>query len=211
MGLFGGLLQGLGGIFGAVVGAHGNAKAVNKATDAQIAGIDKAIGEQRREYDTARADFKPYMDFGTASLGPLGDLLGINGNDKAAAAIASLKASPLYQSLFSNGQEALLQSASATGGLRGGNLEGASLDFGRDTLSSVIQNQIRNLFGAQSVGSGATGAVTDVGTHTADNISSGYTSIGNANFNRILGKQQVYNNLGDQIQKILSSIPTGGF
>jgi hypothetical protein len=211
MGLFGGILQGLGGIFGAVLGAHSNAKAIGKATNAQIAGIDKAIGEQQREYDTSRADFAPYMGIGTSALGPFGDLLGLNGNDAAAKAIESLKSSPIYQSLYGNGLETVLQNASATGGIRGGNTEGALAEFGRDTLADTMQRQIGNLMGAINVGQGATGSVTNVGQHTADQISSGDTSIGNAHFNAILGKQQVYNNLGDQIAKIIASIPTGGF
>lgn len=205
-------MQGLGGIFGAVLGAQSNAKAVKQSTNAQIAGIDKAIGEQQREYDTSRSDFAPYMDFGKAAIGPLGDLLGLNGNDAAGSAIASLKQSPIYQSLFNNGQEAVLQDASATGGVRGGNTQGALADFGRDTLSQVIQQRLSQLFGAANVGQGATGSVTQVGEHTADNISSGDTSIGNANYNKILGVNQVYNNLGDQIQKIISNaMGAGGF
>jgi hypothetical protein len=55
--------------------------------------------------------------------------------------------------------------------------------------------------GAAGVGQGATGSVTNLGEHTSDNISSGYTSIGNSNFNSILGRQQVYNGLGSQIQQ----------
>jgi hypothetical protein len=206
-------LQGLGGILGSIVGANDNSKAISKATNAQIAGIDKAIGEQQREYDTARADEMPWREFGLGALGPLGDLLGLNGNAASASAIANLKASPLFTSLFNTGQEATLQNASATGGIRGGNTEGALYQLGSNTLSQVIQQQIANLFGAQGVGQGATQAITNVGQHTADNISSGYTSIGNANFNKILGRQQVYNGLGDQIQKLLMSfmpVPGGG-
>lgn len=201
MGLFGGLLQGLGGILGSVVGGIGNNKAIKKASAQQQQYIQQAIDEQRRQYDTSRADFAPYMDFGKSSLGPLGDLLGLNGNDKSAAAIDTLKQSPIYQSLFSNGMEALNQNAAATGGLRGGNMQGATLDFGRDTLAQVIQQQISNLFGAQGVGSGATGAVTGVGEHTTDAIGSGLTSIGNSKYNSILGRQANWNNMGNQIQQ----------
>jgi hypothetical protein len=104
------------------------------ATNAQIAGINKAIGEQQREYDLGRSDFMPYMDFGKGALGPLGDILGLNGNDNAAAkAIAALKASPMFTSLFNTGQEAVLQNASATGGVRGGNTQGALYELGRTT------------------------------------------------------------------------------
>lgn len=210
MGLFGGILSGLGGILGDVIGGIENAHAISKASKAQQAGIQQAIGEQQREYDTSRQDFMPYMDFGKGALGPLGDLLGLNGNDAAGAAISNLQQSPLYQSLYRNGLEANLQNASATGGIRGGNEVRSLADFGSDTLAQVIQNQIQNLFGAQGVGSGATGAVTNVGMHTADNISAGDTSIGNSQFNAILGRQQAWNNMGSQINQTLMSIFGGG-
>jgi hypothetical protein len=211
MGLFGGLLQGLGGVLGAVVGASSNNKAIKNATKAQVEGINKAIDEQKYEYDTSRSDFMPWMDFGKTALGPLGDLLGLNGSDAAQKAIDALKASPLFTSLFNTGQEAVLQDASATGGVRGGNTQGALYELGSNTLAQVIQQQIANLFGASAQGQGATGSVANIGEHTADNISSGYTSIGNAMMNKILGQQANWNNLGSQISKIFTSIPAGGF
>lgn len=212
MGLFGGILSGLGGILGAVIGGSDNAKAVKNASKAQQAGIQKAIDEQQREYDLSRSDFMPWMTAGKTALGDIGDLLGINGADKAQAAIAALKDSPVYQSLFDNGQEAVLQNASATGGIRGGNTETGLADFGRDTLASVIQNQLANLGGLAGSGSNATGAVSALGAHTADNISSGLTSIGNSQYNSILGQQQAWNDMGAKISQIISSfMPTGGF
>lgn len=205
------MLQGLGGILGAVVGANSNAKAVSKEGKAQQAGLQAAIGEQQREYDTSRSDFAPYMGFGKSALGPLGDLLGLNGGDAASKAIEALKGSPIYQSLFNNGQEAVLQNASATGGIRGGNTQGALADFGRDTLSQVIQQQIASLFGAAGIGQGATGSVSAIGAHTADQISGADIGIGNSKAGVIAGRQAAYNDLADHINKILTSIPIGGF
>jgi hypothetical protein len=149
MGLFSAIAQ-VSGVSSAIFSARSPIpNAIAHATNQQIGEIDKAIGEQQREYDTTRSDFQPYMLFGKDALGPLGDLLGMNGGDKAAAAIAALKASPLFTSLFNTGQEATLQNASATGGIRGGNTEGALYELGQGTLAQVIQQQISNLFGAQ--------------------------------------------------------------
>lgn len=192
------------------VGAKENSHAIAHATNQQIAETDKAIAEQQREYDTARSDFKPFMDFGVGSLGQLGDLLGINGPDKASAAIAGLKNSPLFTSLFNTGQEAVLQNASATGGVRGGDTQGALYEEGANTLAQVIQQQIQNLFGGANIGEGSTASVTNVGEHTSDNISSGYTSIGNALFNKTMGQQQVWNNLGSQIQQMMMEAAKAG-
>jgi hypothetical protein len=57
--------------------------------------------------EQSRTDFAPYLSTGTSALGSLGDLIGTNGNDKWSAALAQLQQSPLYQSLFRNGQETL--------------------------------------------------------------------------------------------------------
>jgi hypothetical protein len=212
MGLFGGLLQGLGGILGMGLGAKQNAHAIAHATNQQIGGINQAIGEQQGQMAQNRTDEAPYTGFGTSSIGALGDLLGLNGPDKAAAAIAALKASPLYTSLFNTGQEAVLQNASATGGVRGGNTQGALYELGSNTLSDVIQNQIKNLFGGASIGQQSTGQLINVNQQGANNISSGYTSIGNALSNKTLGQQQVWNNLGSQIQQmIMQMAQAGGF
>jgi hypothetical protein len=212
MGLFSGILQGLGGILGMGLGAKQNAHAIAHATNQQIGGINQAIGEQQGQMAQNRTDEAPYTGFGTSSIGALGDLLGLNGPDKAAAAIAALKASPLYTSLFNTGQEAVLQNASATGGVRGGNTQGALYELGSNTLSDVIQNQIKNLFGGASIGANSTGQLLTTNQQGANNISSGYTSIGNALSNKTLGQQQVWNNLGSQIQQmIMQMAQAGGF
>jgi hypothetical protein len=200
----------LGGIVGLGFGASQSSHAIAHATNQQIGGINKAIAEQQGEMAQNRSDFAPYTGFGSAIMGPLGDLLGINGPDKAQAAIAALKASPLFTSLFNTGEEAVLQNASATGGLRGGNTEGALYELGSNTLAQVIQQQIANLFGGAQLGESATGKLVNVNQQGANNISSGYTSIGNALSNKTLGQQEVWNNLGDQIQKLFAQAAQAG-
>lgn len=210
MGLFSGILQGLGGIFGDIIGAKSNSHAIAHATNQQISGINQAIGEQQGQMVQNRTDEAPYTGFGAQSVGGLGDLLGLNGTDAASKAIAALKASPMFQSLFNTGQEAVLQNASATGGVRGGNAQGALYELGSNTLSDVIQNQIKSLFGGAQIGANATGNLINVNQQGANNISSGYTSIGNAMSNKTLGQQQVWNNLGNQIQQMIMSVAKAG-
>lgn len=206
MGLFGSIL-------GALIpplGAAQNAKAVGKASKAQQQALQQGIDEQRREYDTSRADFQPFMQFGTGSLGPLGDLLGLNGNDAASSAIDTLKSSPLFTSLYDTGKEAVLQNASATGGLRGGNTDAALYQLGQNTLSDVIQQQIARLFGAAGVGQGATGTVSNLGANMANNISNLDSGIGQAKAGGILGEQQVWNQFAQQLQQAIMMGVGGG-
>jgi hypothetical protein len=203
------------GAVGAIGGGLLASSGASKASNAQQKSDAAAIAEQQREYDTTRSDFAPYLGFGKSAMGPLGDLIGLNGNDASAAAINALKASPMYQSLFNTGQEAILQNASATGGVRGGNTQGALYELGSNTLSDVIQNQIRNLFGATGVGQGATSSVANVGQNTANQISAADIASGNARASGDLASSGawsgVLNNLVSQITRIAEPHYSGGF
>ncbi|MBB4857012.1 hypothetical protein HNO88_000309 [Novosphingobium chloroacetimidivorans] len=154
--------------------------AAKKAAAAQTAADQAAIAQQQQQYQQTRTDLAPWMQAGQSALGGQGDLLGLNGAGPQQSSIDALKASPLYASLFGNGQEALLANASATGGLRGGNLQGASMNFGRDTLSAVIQNQLANLGGVSQQGQNAAAQVGNFGANAANNISGALQSTGQA-------------------------------
>lgn len=152
MGLFSSIGKAIGSVVGGITGATAQAKAAKKAADLQAQQAQLALEESRRQFDIGQAAQQPFLQAGTDALGQYGALAGINGAGPQFEAITALHNSPLYNTLYARGQEALLQNASATGGLRGGNLQGALADFGRDTLSQVIQNQLANLGGIASMG-----------------------------------------------------------
>lgn len=74
MGLFGSVIGGL----TSIIGGNAQKKAANQAAKAQAQSAQLAIGEQRRQYDTSRQDFSPYLNAGTAALQQINDLLGIS-------------------------------------------------------------------------------------------------------------------------------------
>jgi hypothetical protein len=122
--------------------------------DASQAGVDQAIG-----------GLQPFADSGVSAALGINGLLGLEGADAQATALAQLQNSPLFASLFGNGQEAVLQSAAATGGLRGGNVQRSLADFGSDLFAQIIQQQMQNLTG-----------VADRGANAAGNILTGRTN-----------------------------------
>lgn len=201
--------MGLFSFVGGLLGAGSQKKAIKKATQAQIDALNKAIEEQRRQFDLTRSDFAPYLEAGTGAIGGLSDLLGLNGNDKAGAAIEALKGSPIYQSLYDNGLEAVLQNASATGGVRGGNTERGLAGFAGDTLSSVIADQLSRLGGLAGLGEGATNSVAGFGAHTADAIGNFFNQQGQARASGALAKgginAQMWNNAGSFLDSIVSA------
>lgn len=138
-----------------MLGAGSAKKASRKAEAAQIGYLDRALGEEHRQFDLTREDYAPYAGAGEQAVGAEGDLLGLNGPEAQQAAIARLQGSPMYQSLYRTGLEANLQNASATGGLRGGNEVRGLADFGADTLSRVISEQLARLGGVAGRGQAA--------------------------------------------------------
>jgi len=169
------------GAVGAIGGGILASKGASKAASQQAASDQAAINQQNAQYNQSRADFEPYRQAGVGALGQFGNLVGIGGTPQTMQeAIDKLRNSPYYQSLYRNGTETLLQNGAATGGLRGGNMQRSLADFGADTLSGAIQNQLGNLGGLISVGSGATTNLANLGQNNANAISNLTQAQGNA-------------------------------
>lgn len=206
--------MGLFSFIGGLLGGSAQKKGINKATDAQMQYLDKALGQQQSQYDTTRSDFAPYREAGTEAVGGYGDLLGLHGAGAAQAAIDALKNSPMFKSLFNTGQEAVLQNASATGGLRGGNTEHSLYDLGSNTLSQLISDQLSRLGGLAGLGEGATASGAAAGAHSADAMSALYGDQGGALASKYLAKAginaQNWNNAGGLLDSAVSAFLPGG-
>lgn len=173
-----------------------------KGTSSDSFGGDIAkFGEYHYNKDGARRDLSPY----TTTTGGAVDQQG---------AIDALKVSPLYQSLYRNGEEAILSNAAATGGLRGGNTQSSLYNLGADTLSNVIQNQLANLGGIANMGMGSAGQLGQFGAAAASNIGNSLTQQGQANSNAALLKgaytSNQWKNVGGALDSIGSAIAGGG-
>lgn len=86
------------------------------------------------------------------SLSAQRDLLGLNGPEAQASAYNQIEKSPIFTGLIKQGETGILQNASATGGLRGGNTQGALAQFRPALLNQLIQQQYSNLGGLTQVG-----------------------------------------------------------
>lgn len=202
--------MGLFSFVGGLIGGGKSKKASRNAEAAQLEYLNKALGEEQRQYDTSRSDFLPYLTEGKEGLTGYADLVGTNGADQQGAAISALQSSPLYQSLYRNGEEALLQNASATGGLRGGNTQRGLADFGADTLSNVIQQQLAQLGGLAGMGMGSTQAISNLGAQSATNRANLYGQQGQVRAGGILTRgginAQNWNNAGSFLDDAVSNI-----
>lgn len=144
--------------------------AAQTAADAQTQSSAAGIAEQRRQFDSIRELLKPYVDAGSGSLGAQKDLMGLNGAGAQKTAIAGIENSPEMAALTQQGENAMLQNASATGGLRGGNIQAALAKFRPQLLSQLIQQRFQNLGGITSIGQNAAAGTGNAGMNSANQI-----------------------------------------
>jgi len=140
---------------------------------------------------------------------------GVSANDAQLQAIQHLQQSPLYQSLYRNGQETLLNNAAATGGLRGGNMKHSLANFGADTLAQVIQQQITNLGGISGTGQNSAQNLGQLGQNNANAQSNLMNAQGQSQAGGILGSAGIWNNafnsIGKSFGNAVQNAPLGMF
>lgn len=167
-------------IVGGVGGLISGSSAAKKAASAQTKAAKNSIEEQRRQFDMIQEMLKPYVETGTTALGQQANLAGVNGADMQQRAINALEKAPQFQALMKQGEDAMLQNASATGGLRGGNLQGALAQFRPSMLNQQIQQQLGNLGGMATMGQNSAAQVGTAGQNMANAVSQQYGQIGAA-------------------------------
>lgn len=160
--------MGLFSFLGGLLGAGSAKKGSRKAEAAQLEFLNRALGLQEQQHTQDRADFAPFREAGVDATGRISDFLGLHGAPEQQTAIDELIASPWYQTLLRNGEEAVVQNASATGGLRGGNTQRSLADFRADTLATSIDRMLQQLFGVSGQGVGATTAGSAAGRDTTN-------------------------------------------
>lgn len=168
------------GLLGSVLGSRQQAKAADKASQAQQATTQASIDEQRRQFDHIQGLLRPYVQAGETALGQQSDLMGLNGVQAQQSAIDNLNNSPFLQSAYRQAENALLQNASATGGLRGGNMQSALADNRMNMLHGAYQGQLQNLGSMASIGQNAAVGVGNAGANFANNVASLNQNMGQA-------------------------------
>lgn len=201
------------------------ADAAAQATAAQTQAADTSIDEQRRQFDAMIELLKPYVESGQPALqqmagysniGPLAlekqsALAGLSGAEAQQQAINEIEQSPLFQAQIQQGEEALLQNASATGGLRGGNIQASLAQFRPAMLNQALEQQYSKLSGLTNLGVGASQNLASIGQasaagqaaqglQTASNIGTLLTQAGQAQAQNALTQgtiqAQQYGNIG---------------
>lgn len=199
-------LSAIGGVAN-IIGGISGARTQRRAANAQIGAAEAGIEEQRRQFDLIRELLKPYVDVGGPALQQQKDLLGLSGTGAQQTQISQIESSPLFQSLLRQGEEGILQNASATGGLRGGNIQGALGQFRPAMLQNEIENRYARLGGLTALGQRSAAGVGAAGQDMAGNVGSLLSLQGAARAQGILGRNQAMQGIGGGL---LSAAGQGG-
>lgn len=221
MGLFSGILKGVAGVIPGVSTIF-NGQAINKANKAQQAGIAAAQQAFQATQAEAKTNLSPYIAGGLEASNMRNRLLGLGDNltgtefnpytaqQQQAGALNVLGDSPLYKTSVRQGEEALLQNAAATGGVRGSNIQTSLAENRENLFAQVLQNYLSQLGGVSDDGLGASNSLAQLGANNASALGGLSVQSGNSNAGAILGQQNLSNQLSQQISSALAGLGGGG-
>jgi hypothetical protein len=187
------------GIGGSLDSSKQQQKAAQQAAGTQAEAAQAGISEERRQFDKLIELMSPYVTAGTGALSQQQALLGLGGTQAQQSAVGALERSPFFSALAQQGENALLQQASATGGLRGGNIQGALAQFRPALLNQMVQQQMSNLGGLTSLGQASAAGQAGAGMQSAGAIGNLLTQQGAALAGGQIAK-------GGQLQQQLGNI-----
>ena len=200
------------GLVGGAISADSQRKAANTAADAQKDAAQQGINAQNTQFEAVRKLLDPYVQGGNKAFGAQQDLSGLNGAAPQQSAIDALMRSPRFTSALQTGNNNILQNASATGGLRGGNTQSALGQFSPQLLAQIINEQFGQLGGISNLGQNAAAGVGNAGSANANNVSSLLAQQGAATAGGALANGRVnagYGNLIGQVGGFIGGY--GGF
>jgi hypothetical protein len=142
---------------------------------------NQQIAETQRQFGEVQRVLSPFITAGNNALGPLQQiqqtgqdslqgqraLIGLNGAQAQQAAIQGLSNSPEMAAYLQQGENAILQNASATGGLRGGNTQAALGQFRPQLLAGMISQQYDRLGGLTGLGANTSTMLYQTGQNAA--------------------------------------------
>ena len=212
---------------GGLIGSSMTASATRSASETQAGAAQAGIDEQRRRNEAVQQLLAPYVQAGGGALGAYAPyqaagagalptlqqyaaggapaleqqqaLLGLRGPEAERAAIERISGGEQFKALTEQGEGALLSRASATGNLRGGNIQGALAQFRPALLSNLIEKQYGQLGGLAATGGtvaqnlassglSATGELARIGQASAAGVGTAGSQTG-ANIANLLGQQ----------------------
>lgn len=182
------VVAGVGSVASGAIGASGAKKAGKLQAEASALGV----AETRAAREELTRRLEPYAAAGTPALQAQMAALGLSGPEAQAAFVAQQEQSPIFQALARQGEEAMAQNAAATGGLRGGNFQGALAQFRPQLLNQFLEQQYSRLGGMTQLGQQSAAGVGSAGMQSAGQISDLLGQAGAARAGAALGSAQAW-------------------
>jgi hypothetical protein len=162
------------------VAAAGTMYAANKQSKATKKAAQTAADAQAQAQEMMRADLEPWTTAGRNALAPTQDLLGLNGQTAADAAMAKFKVSPGYDFQMSEGLKAIDSGAAARGLLQSGATREAEQTFGQNLANQEFSTYYNRLMGMAQMGQNSAAQVGASGVQTAAGVAQTAASLGSA-------------------------------
>lgn len=200
------------GVGASVMGNRSANRAADRAADAQTASSQMGVEENRRQFDFMQELMKPYVQSGNTAMQQQMKMLGLGAGGMAGqkASIDQLQNSPFFQAQLGQGNNAILQNAAATGGLRGGNVQGALAQFAPQLLQQTYQNQLTNVGQLATQGQNAAAGVGAQGVAMGNQNAQLFGNIGQAQAGAALARGQNQQNMIGSISGIMGGLLGGG-
>lgn len=193
-------------------GAIAQANAAKRAAGAQAASAEAGIEEQRRQFDAVRELLDPYVQAGGQGLQAMTGLMGLQGAGVQQRAIQGIAGGQEMAALTQQGENAILQQAAATGGLRGGNTQAALAQFRPQMLSNLINQQMARFGGLAEMGQASAAGVGSAGQATGANVAALMQQQGAAQAGGALASGQAIGQFAGGLGGLIGrfGIPEGG-
>jgi len=160
----------VGDILSSITGTKQAGEAAQSAAQTQSASSAQAIAVQQEQFNKMVELMTPYVEAGQGALTAQQNLIGLGGTQAQQDSINALQQSPQYLEMIKQGENAILQNASATGGVRGGNVQNALAQYRPQLLSDLINQQYGRLGGITQIGQAAASGQASAGLNSASNI-----------------------------------------
>lgn len=164
------------GAAGSIASSSAQKSAAKSAANASQAATDQSIAEQRRQFDIAQQNQAPWLQAGRQSVGHYANLLGLNGPEASANALAVFEASPDYQYRMNESMRALTARNSALGIQDSGAAQRSALLQAGNLASGEFNNYANRLASLAGVGQTAAQNTAALGSQMAGNIGNALTN-----------------------------------
>lgn len=175
-------------IGGAVIGGLLSSNAAQNAASTEANAANNATAAQQSQFNQTQANEAPWIQSGTQALGTLNaDLPALN----TPFSMANFQQDPGYNFRLQQGQQAIMQSSAARGGLLGGDTLKALTNYNQDAASAQYQqaynnyntnnsNTFNRLASVAGLGQTSVGQTAAAGATAAGNIGNNIMSGANA-------------------------------